>query len=165
MIIYIFIGPLFALILLQIPDKNYFDFRFNKFTYPGWFCAIIWIIYGIFLSINFLDKLKINEFSDIEIENNIAKENIINELEIDKNKDKDKGKFKEKIDYFNLDNELNTNINKSNEDIKNFSFSSNLIEYDINNLIREQDESFSYMSISFVILILILFLIRVLILK
>lgn len=139
------------MILLQIPDDVFYKIRFNQYTYPGWFCAIIWIIYGIFLVIHFIDNLDIKEKIEKEKENEKEKEK---EYENDIVKGIDKIDEKESSNYFE-------NNNKTIEDVKNSSFTSNLIEYDIRNLIREQETTFSYMSISFVILVAILFIIRV----
>lgn len=132
-------------------------FKFNQFTYPGWFFAVVWLLFGIFISGAFIDNLDIK----------LAEDEEKNSKEIDKT---DHISYTEdNKSYENLNSSLNNNNNNNNNpksinnnDIeKSTSVSSNLIEYDIQNLIREQENTFSYMSISFLLLVIILLLIRV----
>lgn len=140
------------MIVLHFPDNENWILKFNKFTNPGWFCAVIWLIFGIYISGAFIDNLDIR----------IAEDEKKNSNEIDK-----ADQILNQENYISKENinseAVNANLksNNNNENEKSTSVSSNLIEYDIQNLIREQENTFSYMSISFLLLVIILLLIRV----
>lgn len=186
-------GPFFAVWVLHFPEYDYWFFKFNKFTNPGWFCAVIWLTFMSYIYVNFTDSVELldidthsDEKNSRDIDNtdkafhneknnnnninnntnfnvrskNFNEQNSNNMNAVSTNITNNDGNL-----AANNENELNTNTHskssKSNNGEKPNSISSNLIEYDIQNLIREQENTFSYMSISFLLLVIILLVIRV----
>ncbi len=137
------------MIVLQFPNYEYSFLKFNQYTNPGWFCTLIWLFFGIYISGTFIDNLEIKSAKEYE--------KILNK-DIDET---DNIFNNEKIQSNENSQSLKKSNPKSNEVDKSTSVSSNMIEYDIQNLIREQETTFSYMSISFLLLVIILLFIRV----
>jgi len=143
-----------------LPDYEKWIFKFNKFTNPGWFFSIVWLIFGTYISGAFIDNLDIK----------LAEDEEKNSKEIDKTDHisyTNDIKSNENLSHLAYNNKININSRAvNNNDVeKSTNVSSNLIEYDIQNLIREQENTFSYMSISFLLLVIILLLIRVTFIK
>jgi hypothetical protein len=111
----------------MLPDTEFYGHYVNKFTYPGWFCFVLWVIF-FFSFIAFFE------------------ESIIS--------------------YHNVSEPDRSSmmLTKSNEALKNINeqyFDDNLVKKDIDEIIKEERTTFSYIAVAFTILTLTLFLLRV----
>ena len=128
-------GPAFSLILNLIPEFQIINFHFNLFTYPGWFCWAIWILFSIFFLSLFeqvKNHKKLYEITDADLTNGH-----INQKDV------------ESFKYSELE-KINANFT-----------SINLVAKDIQTLIELEEANSSYLSIASYLLGVILFLIKV----
>jgi len=197
------LGPLLALFLLYCDNYNLGIIRLNEYTWPAWFCNILWFILFIIVIFKFHDPDNMNknkevdekqapEYIDIGDENekmnllknketkkkaitsNNAKNTQVNEIiyeDTEENKHNVSNSFEEINESIRLKN-TTTNVSSNSPNSQEIQDSSmlesvkdkpiELVEQDLKSIIKEQETSiFSYMTISFTILVLILFLIRV----
>jgi hypothetical protein len=129
-------GPGLAMIFYSIPEFSINNINFDAYTYPGWFCFIIWIMFSFVLFTSFEDHVekKIKYLNDFEKVDSPPKK-----LSLDS-----KEKYAAEL------RKINTTYHTTN-----------LVEKDVQNIIMEESQNFSYLSISFSILSLVLFSIRV----
>ncbi len=129
-------GPGLAMLFYLIPEFSINNIYLDAYTYPGWFCFFIWIFFSFILVTSFDDHVekKINYLNDYEKVDSSPKKMSIDSKE----------KFATEL------RKMNTSFNTSN-----------LVEKDVQNIILEESQNFSYLSISFSILSLVLFTIRV----
>lgn len=144
-------GPFIALLLLNFFPNEYvfFEMRFNNMTNPGWFCLILWLVFTLFILFAFKDP----QHSESTTSSNSLIESQTHSLKNDSRNNSNSGHVIK----------LEENKNLSNAIISNgmTSPNTNMFEHDIQEIIHEQESTYSYMNIAFTILILVLLVIRV----
>lgn len=129
-------GPAIALVLFNIPEFTLtsINLNFNPYTNPGWICMALWVIFSFILLSLFDDNaIKYHGSISADIENRTPPAG---------------GTFesREKVE------KCVKEIKKLNQNFTNV----NLVEKDIESLIKEEEETFSYLSIAFTLLSVIL---------
>jgi MFS family permease len=143
-------GPFVALFLLHFFPTEYifFEMRFNNMTNPGWFCLVLWLIFTLFILFAFKDpdegEATTSSSSPIQSQTqSMRTDSLINSnngpvIKLEESK-----------------NAVNPGSNALT------SANTNMFEHDIQEIIHEQESTYSYMNIAFTILILVLLVIRV----
>ncbi len=131
-------GPFMALLLLYFMPKgaSYYSLNFNSFTNPGWFCAGLWIVFLLFVVLFFNDPDKIDNTN----------------TNTDSSAKGTSDSFTDKKEGC---------ITSTNTTTKKILSNVNDIEHDIQEIIHEEESTYSYMNIAFSILIFILLVLRV----
>lgn len=163
------LGPLCSVFFLFLPRYTFFNgwVVINEFTWPTWTSTIIWVVLIIMalLFFNEPENLSDKHVKEIEMKEN-KKIEYFDEIN-DKKELLDKENKTPQNE--NINKESNNNENKLEADIinnnsNNINSSTGLefVRKDIQEIIKEQETSvFSYMTLSFSILIFTLFIIRV----
>lgn len=135
-------GPFVALILLHFfpGEETLYNLKFNANTNPGWFSAALWVLFTLAVLFLFKDP-------DAEMKSSVDRQNthmrsMSESSSININ------------DAVVSPNNLKTTKTRSGSSTGDF-------EQDVEEIIHEEEMSFSYMSIAFTILIAILLIIRV----
>ncbi len=137
-------GPGTALILFSLPEVSYFNLNFNAYTYPGWVLLFMWIVFTIIFFNLFEEhpsiKSDLNEFCD-----DYERMEKMESLSIGV-----RSSYESKVKCIKGIKKMNSGFNNIN-----------LVEKEIESILKEEEEKFSYLSIAFTILSLILFSLRV----
>jgi hypothetical protein len=134
-------GPGTALVLFSLPEVSYKKLSFNAFTSPGWLLLTLWVAFtGLFF---FLFEEHPNIKSDAN--------EVYDDFE----------KIESVSAGFKSDSESKQRCLKGLKKMNATFNNMNLVEKEIEEIIKEEEEKFSYLSIAFTILSLILFSIRV----
>lgn len=134
-------GPFLGYILFQIPEFSFKKVEFNFYTNPGWLSFILWIVFAFILFYQFNDHINMNYINNLS--NNNPDEEIY--------RTRGESLSLEKSEKIN--NEI-LNMNRSYTSL-------DLLEKEIDQIIKEEEGTFSYLSKMFYLLSSILFTTRV----
>jgi MFS family permease len=122
---YLILGPGFAILLHMLPDTMILQYNVNIYTYPGWFCLFLWILFFLCFLVMFHED--IIQYTKLNVSERIAK-----------------SKSEDALRKLNLQ-----------------YYDDNLVKKDIEDMIKEESTTFSYIAVAFTILTLVLVLLRV----